>query len=168
MDLVVFWVVLYKGGWFPKTFLAWSNVSRVSLRLEKVRANLQNQVSEHALNSIFAAFELFLTRTTLIPGLHVVFLIIILVLYLGLAYVTYAAQGWYTYSFLDPSSGGKAKVVAYVFGILAAILVIFGLICLLVALRKWLTEKVLGFRGKFHGGQPTDQEDLEMYTVSVK
>ncbi|KAI9828746.1 MAG: hypothetical protein M1832_001851 [Thelocarpon impressellum] len=141
---LVFWVILYDGPWFPATFDAWRNVS------------------EHAMNAGFAFFELAIPRTSPPPLLHLLFLIIILALYLGLAYVTYAAQGFYTYSFLDPQESGRARVVAYVFGILAAIVVVYLLVRLLVWLRVLLTERILGMQGKFHGGRSKHQGDVEM------
>ena len=72
--------VLYDGRWFPVHFNAWSNTSI------------------HALNTVFAGFEIFIPRTVPPPPLHLLLLIIILALYLGLAYLTKATQGFYTYS----------------------------------------------------------------------
>ena len=83
-------------------------------------------------------------------------------MYLGLAYLTHDTEGFYSYSFLDPSDG-SGKLVAYIFGILAAILVIFGVVWCVIWVRKWLTEKILGFEGKFSRARTEDDPfDLEM------
>ncbi|RVX68720.1 hypothetical protein B0A52_07606 [Exophiala mesophila] len=103
---IVYWAILYSGPWFPVEFNAWSNVSR------------------HALNALFALIEIVLPATNTPPFLHLVGLVIILLLYLALAYLTYATQGFYVYSFLNPDTG-TGRVTGYCFGIFAAILVIF-------------------------------------------
>ena len=46
-------------------------------------------------------------------------------MYLGLAYVTYATQGFYVYSFLNPSHG--AILAAYIVGILVGAIIIFAI-----------------------------------------
>lgn len=146
----VFWAVLYDGHWFPIVFNGWSNTS------------------EHALNTVFAAFEIFLTRTMPPPLLHLLLLIIILVLYLALAYITHESEGFYPYSFLDPKKG-SGKVAGYVFGILAAIIVIFGVVWAVIWLRRWITEKKLGMEGKFAGGRKAERrEDVEMMAERPK
>src|SRR5204863_3311230 len=94
------------------------------------------------MNSGFALFEIIIPRTSTPPFLHLPCLIFILLLYLSLAYLTHATQGFYTYSFLNPNKG-KGRVAAYVFGILAAIIVIFLIVWCLIWVRKWLTEKKL-------------------------
>lgn len=148
----VFWAVLYDGHWFPIVFTAWSNTS------------------QHALNTGFACFEIFLPRTTPPPPLHLLILIILLALYLGLAYLTKATAGFYPYSFLDTSKG-SGKVAAYAFGILAAIIVIFGVVWLVIFGRKWLTESRLGMSGKFTKKKRTrdaEEDDVEMVSQDVK
>lgn len=104
----------------------------------------------HALNSVWALFELIIPRTERPLWIHLPFLILFLALYLALAYVTKATQNFYTYGFLDPA-GGTGTLVGYVFGILAGICVLFVIVWLLVWLRLWLTEKVLGMGGKLAG-----------------
>ncbi|TLD33106.1 hypothetical protein PspLS_01337 [Pyricularia sp. CBS 133598] len=127
---VVYWGVLYVGPWFNTTFAAWSNVSR------------------HAMNSGFALFELLVARTDLPLWIHLFWLIIILCLYLSLAYVTHATRGFYVYPFLDPA-GGSGKLAAYICGIAVGCIVVFLLVLGLIWLRNWVTEKKLGMRGKF-------------------
>ena len=148
----VFWAVLYDGHWFPQIFMAWSNTS------------------QHALNTVFAFMEIILPRTSQPPPLHLLILIILLALYLGLAYLTKATEGFYPYSFLDAGKG-HGRVAAYAFGILAAITVIFGVVWLVVWLRKWLTENKMGMNGKLARGRRTDyreQEDMEMVMQDAK
>ena len=105
------------------------------------------QISQHALNSLFAIFEIIMPRTSPPPPLHILFLVILLACYLALAYITHATQGWYPYSFLDTSKG-SGRVTGYCFGILAAIVIIFGVVWGLIWLRNRVTQK-LGLDGKF-------------------
>jgi hypothetical protein len=75
--------------------------------------------------------------------------IIILALYLGLAYLTHATQGFYTYGFLDLQKNSSGIVAAYIVGILVAAIIIFLIVRYLILLRVWVTEKKLGMTGKF-------------------
>ena len=63
----------------------------------------------------------------------------LLLLYLGLAYLTHATQGFYVYNFLDPDTGA-GKVTGYCFGIFAATLVIFFVVWGLIWVRRRLTR----------------------------
>lgn len=149
----VFWAILYDGHWSPVPFIAWSNTSK------------------HALNTVFAFLEIIFPRTAPPPPLHLLVLIVLLALYLGLAYLTKASEGFYPYTFLDTSKGSQSKVAAYAFGILAAIIVIFGVIWLVVWARKWLTEGKLGMEGKLAGRRRTkdsEQEDVVMVTKEAE
>lgn len=142
---IVYWVVLYKNKGFAEEFSAWENVS------------------QHGLNSLFALFEIFVPRTEIMPWVHIPWLVLILVAYLSVAFITLADQGWYTYNFLDwEKIGGRQFVAAYVLGIAVGIIVLFCLVKGLVWLRVWVTETKLGMKGKFaqHG---TVRGDLEMH-----
>jgi len=145
---IVYWARLYSGTWFPDEFSAWSNLSR------------------HALNSLLALFEIFMTRTAPPPPVHMLWLIVVLALYLGLAYLTRATKGFYVYSFLDPAESGKGFVVAYVFGIAVGCLIVFGVVWGLIRLRQWVTENKLHMNGKFARQRAWRSEapdhDLEM------
>lgn len=138
---VVYWAVLYSGAWFPTVFAGWSNVS------------------QHLLNSVFAVFEIVVPRTGPPPVVHMVWLVVVLAGYLGLAYVTHAAQGWYPYSFLDPD---RANVGVYVVGILVGSLVVFGVVWGVVWGRRWVTEKKMGRTGKFARGRDVGGEVVMM------
>lgn len=97
-----------------------------------------------------------------------VWLILILALYLSVAYITLATQGWYTYSFLDHDYvGGRGYVAAYVFGIAAAIIVVFVVVWGLIRLRVWVTEKKFGMEGKFAAGRRYGDQDAELGTIKL-
>ncbi|KAF5020917.1 hypothetical protein F66182_7069 [Fusarium sp. NRRL 66182] len=141
---IVYWAVLYDGPWFPEQFDAWSNVS------------------QHGLNSLFALFEILIPRTAAPPWVHLPWLIFILALYLGLAYLTNATQGFYVYSFLDHRAvGGRGIVAAYILGIAVGILVIFCIVWCVIRGRRWAMEDKLGMDGEF-AEQPADGNDIEL------
>lgn len=79
---VVFWAILANGA-FNTTFSTWSNIS------------------QHALNSVFAFFEIVIPRSDPHPWLQMVPIVIIAAFYLALAYVTHATEHFYVYSFLN-------------------------------------------------------------------
>ncbi|KAF8540375.1 hypothetical protein BDD12DRAFT_917070 [Trichophaea hybrida] len=129
---IVYWSILAPAEKpFLSPYLAWSNISY------------------HALNSSFAGFEIFLTCTERPAWIHLAVLLVILALYLGLAYVTKATEGFYTYSFLDPSKG-KGRLVGYVFGIFFGACIIFVIVWLMVWGREWVAGKV-GLKPKVAG-----------------
>ena len=86
-----------------------------------------------------ALLEIFLPATNTPPWLHVAFLILILAAYLGLAYVTFATQGFYTYAFLNPDNGA-GRLAAYIVGIAAGCAVVFLIVWCLVWVRRRLTR----------------------------
>ena len=146
---IVYWVILYKNPWFKSEFQAWSNVS------------------QHGLNSLFALFEIFVPRTSPMLWVHIVWLILILAGYLGVAFITLATQGWYTYNFLDHDKvGGRGVVAGYVFGILIGTIIVFCIVWGVVWVRRWLTEKKLRMEGKF-AKQP-HHGDIEMNGAGTK
>ncbi|PGH07233.1 hypothetical protein AJ79_06337 [Helicocarpus griseus UAMH5409] len=131
--LIVYWALLYTGPWYPVQFDAWTNIS------------------QHAMPPFFSLFEIIFSTAPPPPPLHIAFLILILALYVGLAYITYATQGFYVYSFLDPGEGGKDRglVAAYAFGVLAGLIVIFGVVWLLSWLRvRLVSSKRIKFATK--------------------
>lgn len=141
--VIVFWGLLSAPDTLSTTYSAWSNIS------------------EHALNSAFAFLEVVLPRTDPSPWIHLPFLLILVALYLALAYITHATKGFYTYTFLDPGLQGPL-VAAYVFGIAIGICLLFVIIKALVWLRRWVTEEKLGMDGVFaHGGGHAARVDEE-------
>lgn len=93
----------------------------------------------------------------------------LLALYLALAYLTHYTQGFYPYSFLDPSRG-SGRLAGYILGVLAAACVVFGVVWALVWLRRYLTERIAHLEGKFYGGRKKTyvEQDMEMNPVVPK
>ncbi|KAJ9655100.1 Vacuolar protein sorting-associated protein 8 [Neophaeococcomyces mojaviensis] len=131
---IVYWVILYKNPWFTVTMDAFRNVSR------------------HGLNSLAALLEIILPATNPPPFLHIPFLVVVLALYLALAYVTYATQGFYTYSFLNPAHGA-GLLAGYIVGIAVAGVVIFLIVWGLIWTRR-----------RFTGLGKRSQRDIEINT----
>ncbi|KAI1160726.1 hypothetical protein F5B18DRAFT_496331 [Nemania serpens] len=139
--VIIFWGLLSLPTTLSTPFSAWGNIS------------------EHALNGVFAFVEIVLPRTNPAPWTHLPFLLLLLALYLALAYVTRATKGFYTYTFLDPGLQGPL-VAAYVFGIAVGISILFAILQGIVWLRRWITEDKLGFDGVFaHAGTRIDEEE---------
>jgi len=103
---IVFWALLSSPSTFDTKFDAWTNIS------------------VHAMNSAFALFEIVLTHSGPMPFTHIPFCVILLGLYLGVAYITHATQGFYTYNFLDPNRQ-HGLLAAYIVGIAVGECVIF-------------------------------------------
>jgi hypothetical protein len=162
---LVFWIVIYLPPWFSVTFDGWSNVQHPPQTYLFCETTDIVQISQHALNSLFALIELILPATRRPPWLHLAFLIVILLLYLAVAYITHATEGFYTYDFLDMSKG-KGRVAGYCFGILAAIAVIFVAVWGAI----WLRERNTGpaKRSKRDTGEHEVYSDLEMIVVGTK
>jgi hypothetical protein len=98
-----------------------------------------------------------------LPWLDIIPIVILLALYLGLAYITHATEGFYTYGFLDLQKNSSGIVAAYIVGILVAAIIIFLIVRYLIVLRVWVTEKKLGKQGKFatRGVRPVANGELE-------
>lgn len=138
----MYWGILAPGR-FPSTFSLWSNTS------------------QHALNSVYALVEIVIPRTEPLPFLDIIPIVIVLALYLALAYVTYATQGFYTYGFLDLQKNSSGIVAAYIIGILVAAIIIFLVVRYLVMLRVWITETKLGKTGKFSSRESLPVADAD-------
>lgn len=113
------------------------------------------------MNSVIAFSEIVFPRTSPPPFLHIPFLIIILGLYLGVAYMTRATEHFYVYDFLDPRTG-SGKVAAHDFGIIAIAIVLFLVIWGLIWVRKWVTEKKLKMAKLHPSAAHSTYEDVEM------
>ena len=72
-----------------------------------------------------------------------------------MAYIIHATDDFYVYDFLDPS-GGKGRIVGYVFGILAGIAVLFGVVSWLIWLRSLLARRL----GKDRDGSSIRQRSV--------
>ncbi|KAG6907928.1 hypothetical protein DXG01_006858 [Tephrocybe rancida] len=112
----VFWALLASPTVFSTVESSWSNIS------------------VHILNLVFAVFEIFFTNIPPAPWLMLPLSIMLLACYLALAYVTYAAQGFYPYTFLDPVKQGPL-LAAYIIGILGGYIIIFLLVRFLILMR---------------------------------
>lgn len=151
----VYWGLIYPGVWFAHVYDAWSNTS------------------EHALNSVFALFEIVVPRTPAPLWIHAWWIVFVLALYLSLAYVTYYTKGFYTYSFLDIQTQGSGITAAYICGIAVGSVIVFSIVKGVIHLRLWATERKGGFEGKFVGeplgsrgtGDVSRVEDVEMGRV---
>jgi hypothetical protein len=155
---IVYWGVLYSR--FTTRFELWSNIS------------------QHGLNSSFALFELLFTRINPAPWIHLLWLVIILACYCGLAYLTHYTKGVYVYSFLNPTPKhevngvneggvGRGEVVGYVFGIAIGICLLFCLSKGIAWLRKWVTETKMDRKGKFYAGRDMGMGEVELETQRV-
>lgn len=154
--IAVFWALLAPTNGFASTKDLWSNTS------------------QHALNSFYALFEIVIPRTEPLPFLHIAVIVFILALYLALAYITHALQGWYTYDFLNLDKHSSGVVAGYIVGILVGSIIVFLIVRYLIVLRFWLTEKKLGKTGKFSSRDHRSMRDeeagkhLQMHNVGVK
>ena len=111
---------------------------------------------------MFALTEIFLPATLPPAPLHLLFLALLLALYLALAYITYATQGFYVYNFLNPVQGA-GRTAGYILGILIAECLIFGLVWGAIWTRVWLTERVLSMEAKLTtaAGMGRSENELE-------
>lgn len=115
---VVFWGTMYSGPWPKGRYEQWLNISA------------------HGLNSLFAIVEICLPATKRPPIWHLGILAMFQSLYLGLAYLTKATQGWYVYAWLDPQYGW-VSIVLHILGYAGGMLAIFGIVNLIL----WFKEK---------------------------
>lgn len=159
---VVFWSLLSSPDTFGTTYNAWDNIS------------------VHALNCAFAGLEILGTNArpprsrfegkggaergggASLPWVHLPLLIVMLGMYLGVAYITHATQGfyraycfpgiakesvlttmlWSAYNFLDPNRE-HGLLVAYIVGIGAGIAVLFVIVRWICILRAWAFDSLL-------------------------
>ncbi|KAJ8584955.1 hypothetical protein M405DRAFT_853821 [Rhizopogon salebrosus TDB-379] len=119
---IVFWSLLSSSSTFATQYSAWSNIS------------------QHAMNSGFALFEIILTNAGPSPWSHITPGFLLLACYLGVAYITHATQGFYTYSFLDPSRE-RGLLAAYIIGIAVGYCVVFTIVKGICTLRGRLVSR---------------------------
>ncbi|KAG8862541.1 hypothetical protein FRB96_001098 [Tulasnella sp. 330] len=117
---VVFWVLLADHA-LDSPFNAWHNIS------------------VHILNSLFAITDIVLSRFT--PQWSIIpVLILILGLYIALAYLTFATQHFYTYGFLDPRQK-HGWVAVYVLAMIIATLLVLAIVKGICRLRDRAFDK---------------------------
>lgn len=82
---------------------------------------------------------------------HLALLAVILLLYLGIAYITHATQGFWVYPFLRPRPGRHGASVASYLAIIAAVLVLtFALVWGISFIRK----RLVGSKTKYAKTDP--------------
>jgi carbon starvation protein CstA len=125
-----------------------------------------SNVSQHVLNTVFCLFEIFIPRTNPTPWIHLVPIIIILLLYLGLAYTTWGTEHFYVYDFLDDRLHSKGVIAGYILGILALAIVVFLIVHFVLLGRVKLTEEKWKKTGKFSTrGRAVGATDVEVTEV---
>ncbi|KAH9857708.1 hypothetical protein C2E23DRAFT_720282 [Lenzites betulinus] len=136
---VIFWALLSGPSTFDSRFDTWINIS------------------QHAMNSAYALFEITVTNAPPSPWLHLPLCIFMLACYLAVAYITHATQGFYTYSFLDPAKE-HGKLAAYIVAVAVAECIAFLLARALTALRMRLSRRDARRRaGAVDGPQAIDE-----------
>jgi hypothetical protein len=138
----VFWAIIFDNVFYDK-FDRYTNIS------------------EHALNSVFAFFEIVVPRTAKTPKLHTIAIVVILALYLGLAYITLAVNHFYVYAFLDRQIHSQGVIAGYVIGILVGAIIMFFIVHFLIKLRRWITEDKMGMTGRFSNRSSGYVQDTE-------
>lgn len=99
-----------------------------------------NMITMHAMNSVLAAFEIIVTETDPLPIVHLTALLLIMSLYLGVAYITKVTEGIYIYLWLDPSNG-LAKLFLHILGYAGLMAAFFFAARFAIILRCRLTRK---------------------------
>ncbi|KAI0747665.1 hypothetical protein C8Q80DRAFT_1167970 [Daedaleopsis nitida] len=147
---VIFWALLADAETLSTKFNAFTNIS------------------EHMMNTVFAVVEVTLTNASPSPWLHLPICVFMLACYLGVAYITNATQGFYTYSFLDPEKQ-DAKLAGYIVGIAAAECLAFLLVRGLTWLRMKLSKRNSStLPDGTEDGRPSEEwEEVERPTSSI-
>ncbi|KAF2655991.1 hypothetical protein K491DRAFT_597881 [Lophiostoma macrostomum CBS 122681] len=125
---IVFWGTMYSGPWPEQRFEQWINIS------------------VHGLNSVFAITEIVLPATEPPPWTHLPVMLLLLSLYLGLAYLTRWTQGFYVYEWMNPAHG-NASIILHIIGYTAGIILIFVLARGAIWLRSYVLDRVRDRRG---------------------
>lgn len=128
---IVFWGTM-NSGWPAGRFEQWINIS------------------VHALNSLFAIVEIILPATKPHPWTHLSFVLLVLSVYLGLAYLTYETQGFYVYEWMNPAHG-KWSIVSHIAGYAAGMVALFVGSRYAIFGRNWVAER-MGATGR-EGGE---------------
>jgi hypothetical protein len=119
---VVFWGTM-NSGWPAGRFEQWINIS------------------VHGLNSVFAITEIVLPATEAPPVTHLSVVLLVLSVYLGLAYVTRWTQGFYVYEWMNPAHG-NGSVALHVLGYAGAMVAIFVIVRYSIVARNMVATRV--------------------------
>ncbi|OAG02248.1 uncharacterized protein CC84DRAFT_1049418, partial [Paraphaeosphaeria sporulosa] len=113
---IVFWGTM-NSGWPAGRFEQWINIS------------------VHGLNSVFAIVEIVLPATDPQPWNHLSVVLLVLSVYLGLAYLTRGTQEFYVYEWMNPAHGWRS-IVLHVVGYAAGMIALFVLARYMVVARN--------------------------------
>ena len=86
-------------------------------------------------------------------------------MYLGVAYITYATQGFYVYNFLNPGIE-HAKLAAYIVGILVGCIIIFAIVNFVAGTLKRVTTAKLYERWRERYEMNQREDNLESGKIS--
>lgn len=104
MVTVIFWALLADSDTFATTLSgACLHPPLLSHRLNVMLPAWFN-ISEHAMNTGYALFEITLTNAGPSPWWHLPICVVVLACYLGVAYITHATQGFYSASSFSSSA----------------------------------------------------------------
>jgi hypothetical protein len=98
-------------------------------------------ISVHGLNSVFAVTEIVLSATAPPPLTHLSIVLLVLSVYLGLAYLTHYTQGFYVYEWMNPAHG-TTSIILHVAGYAGAMIVIFLVVRYAIIARNMLAAKM--------------------------
>ncbi|KAK2464917.1 hypothetical protein APHAL10511_002993 [Amanita phalloides] len=129
---IVYWAILSGPSTFETKFGSWSNISM------------------HALNTVFALFEIVLTDVPPVPWIYLPLCLVILAGYLGIAYITHDAQGFYPYSFLDPKHHGAGVLAGYIIGIAIGECIVYAIVHVAIRLRRWMVRRYAPLSGNYY------------------
>ncbi|CAK4027461.1 Hypothetical predicted protein [Lecanosticta acicola] len=117
---IVFWAMMYGSPWPTSKFAQWINIS------------------VHGLNSLFTIFEVVFSaaRPPAFLG-HLLVVMLVLSMYLGLAYLSKATADFYPYAWMDPQFGWQG-IVAHVFGYAGGMIGIYSVVWGV----KWITSRI--------------------------
>lgn len=122
---IVFWTLLSGDGVYEDAYSTWGNLTK------------------HALNLAFTQLDVtILGRAPMCPWWHMLFVVFIIACYVGVAYITYADQGFYPYDFLNQGENGTGIVAAYVVGIGVGTVISFLIGDFLIFLREWIAARI--------------------------
>lgn len=119
---IVFWGTM-NSGWPAGRFEQWINIS------------------VHGLNSVFAITEIVLPATAPPPITHLSVVLLVLSVYLGLAYLTRYTQGFYVYEWMNPAHG-NVSVILHVLGYAGGMITIFFIVRYAIVIRNILAKKL--------------------------
>jgi hypothetical protein len=125
---IVFWGTM-NSGWPAGRFEQWINIS------------------VHGLNSVFAITEIVLSATAPPPITHLSIVLLVLSVYLGLAYLTHYTQSFYVYEWMNPAHG-TTSIVLHVAGYAGAMIIIFLVVRYAIIARNLLAAKMEVRRSK--------------------